>query len=288
MLWHIYLLTTWRFQAQDMAASEQTFGHLPTVISQEIQQNSSRTIWYSPYSGEDGGSGQNDKILRILLTRVATSNIIKLYKQMTETRVHAEKNCRKILRLESNYSPTIQMWYDLIHVYLQLIRMKERNAKNIGNILWFAQQQHIEHPDQLTMEALKVGLQLVHIWKADLRQQAKGLRKVHLQDCLIEAQTNRQHKRVAEIKQRINCEESKRMWYLIKRMVKDPHSPSVLRVQQVVEGEVKEFTEQEEVEYVIQRKCKIPFHLLTALQSWKLSLGKDYDISLTRLWQDQS
>jgi hypothetical protein len=64
--------------------------------------------------------------------------IIKLYKQMTEIRVHAEKNCRKILRLESNYSPTIQIWYNRIHAYLQLIRMKEGNEKNIGNILQFA------------------------------------------------------------------------------------------------------------------------------------------------------
>ncbi len=61
--------------------------------------------------------------------------IIKLYKQMTEIRVHAEKNCRKILRPESDCSPTIQMWYDRIHAYLQLIRMKEGNAKNISNIL---------------------------------------------------------------------------------------------------------------------------------------------------------
>jgi hypothetical protein len=64
--------------------------------------------------------------------------IIKLYKQMTEIRVHAKKNCRKILRPESNYSPTIQMWCDRIHAYLQLIRMKEGNAKNIRNILRFA------------------------------------------------------------------------------------------------------------------------------------------------------
>ncbi len=42
------------------------------------------------------------------------------------------------------------------------------------------------------------------------------------------------------------------MWYLIKRTVKDPHSPSVLRVQRVVEGEVKEYTVQEDVEQVIQ------------------------------------
>ncbi len=64
--------------------------------------------------------------------------IIKLYKQMTEIRVHAEKNCRKILRPESDYSPTIQMWYNHIHAYLPLIRMKEGNAKNISNILQFA------------------------------------------------------------------------------------------------------------------------------------------------------
>ena len=95
------------------------------------------------------------------------------------------------------------------------------------------------------MEELNDGLQLARIQKADLRQQAKGLRKVHLQDCLIEAQTKRQHKRVGEIKQRINREESKGMWYLIKRTVKDPHSPSVLRVQRVIEGEVNKFIKQE-------------------------------------------
>ena len=47
--------------------------------------------------------------------------VIKLYRQMKEIRVHAEKKCRKILRPESNFSPTIQLWYDRIHAYLQLI-----------------------------------------------------------------------------------------------------------------------------------------------------------------------
>ncbi len=111
------------------------------------------------------------------------------------------------------------------------------------------------------MDELKDGLQLARIRKADLRQQAKGLCKVHLRDCLIEAQTKKQHKRVAAIKQKCNRKESKCMWYLIKRTVKDPHSPSVLRVQQVVKGEVKEFTEQEEVEHAIQQECKIHFSL---------------------------
>ncbi len=51
------------------------------------------------------------------------------------------------------------------------------------------------------------------------------------------------------------------MWYLIKQMVKDPHSSSVLWVQRVVNGEVKEYILQEDVEQAIQRKCKVRFSL---------------------------
>ena len=64
------------------------------------------------------------------------------------------------------------------------------------------------------------------------------------------------------IKQKCNREERKRMWYLIKRTVRDPHSPSVLRVQRVVEGEVKEYTAPEDVEQAIQRECKVRFLLV--------------------------
>ncbi len=63
--------------------------------------------------------------------------IIKLYKQMTEIRLYAEKKCRKILRPADNFSLTIHMWYDRIHAYLQLIRMKEGKTSNTRNILQF-------------------------------------------------------------------------------------------------------------------------------------------------------
>jgi hypothetical protein len=85
--------------------------------------------------------------------------VIKLYKQMTEIRIHAEKRCRKILRPDSNFSLTIQMWYNRIHAYLQLIRMKEGLTNNIRNVLRFACRQHIDNPDTLTMEELQEGLQ---------------------------------------------------------------------------------------------------------------------------------
>ncbi len=61
----------------------------------------------------------------------------------------------------------------------------------------------------------------------------------------------KQKTRTAAIKQTINREESKRMWYLIKRTVKDPHSPSVLKVQRVVKGKTQEYEVQEDVENAI-------------------------------------
>jgi hypothetical protein len=92
-------------------------------------------------------------------------------------------------------------------------------------------------------------------------KQAKGIRKVHLQDCLINAQEKKQHERAAAIKQKCQREDSKWMWFLIKRTVKDPQSPSVLRVQRVVNGKVKEYVVQEDVEQVIQWECEVRFSL---------------------------
>jgi hypothetical protein len=128
--------------------------------------------------------------------------IIKLYKQMTEIRVHTEKNCRKILHPDDNYSPTIQMWYNRIHAYLQLIRMKDGMTNNSRNVLCFARQQLIDKPEELTTEELQDELQFARIRKTYLRKQAKGLRKVHLHDCLIDAVEKKQKTCAAAIKQK--------------------------------------------------------------------------------------
>ncbi len=67
----------------------------------------------------------------------------------------------------------------------------------------------------------------------------------------MDAQSKQQNKQAKAIKQTLHCEESKQMWYLIKRTVEDPHSPSVLRVQRIIDGEVEEYTVQENVEQAI-------------------------------------
>jgi hypothetical protein len=122
-----------------------------------------------------------------------------------------------------------------LHAYLQLIRLKEGTVSNAGNIIRFAKRKHIEQPEKLKLEELQDGLQFCRIWHAELRKQAKGLRKVHLRDCLLDAQSKKQYEQAKAIKQKLNQEESKRMWYLIQRTVKDHHSlPVYLEFRELV------------------------------------------------------
>jgi hypothetical protein len=64
------------------------------------------------------------------------------------------------------------------------------------------------------------------------------------------------------------------MWFLIKRTVKDPQSPSVLRVQRVVNREVKEYVVQENAEQAIQRKCEVRFSLAHSAPIMTTLLGE--------------
>jgi hypothetical protein len=187
------------------------------------------------------------------------SMIIMLYKQMIEIRDHAEKNCRKILHPNDNYNPTIQMWYNRIHAYLQLIRMKEGKTNNNGkgSALCMA----TRYWQTKGTYNGRIGLQFGRIRKAELRKQAKGLRKVHLCNCLIDAMDDKQKTRAAAIKQKINREESKWMQYLIKQTVRDPQSPSILKLQRVINREVQEYETKEDVKNAIQRECKVCFSL---------------------------
>jgi hypothetical protein len=64
------------------------------------------------------------------------------------------------------------------------------------------------------------------------------------------------------------------MWYLIKRTVKDPHSPSVLKVQCNMNGEIKENEIQEDVKNAIQQECKIQFSLAHSAPIMMTLLGE--------------
>ncbi len=103
---------------------------------------------------------------------------------------------------------------------------------NPSNILRFACQQHIANPGELTMKELQDGLQFAWIRQSE----GKGTKEGPSPQLSYQLDGEKAEKRTAAIKQTINREESKRMWYLIKRTVKDPHSvtKSVMNISMVV------------------------------------------------------
>ena len=199
--------------------------------------------------------------------------MLKVYAQLTEIRRYAEKKCRKILTPHSEFGPTVKTWYDRIHAYRQLIRLRSGKAANDGNIYRFARRNNIQNPELLTTEEMQDGLQLARLRKADLRKTANGLRRAHMQDSLLDAQAKNQQRRARAIKERMQREGTKKMWYLIKRTTKDPFSPSVRKVQRIIEGEVVEFTEQEDIEQAIQYECGERFTLAHSAPIMSILLG---------------
>ena len=141
------------------------------------------------------------------------SMIIKLYKQMDEIRVHAESKCRKIMTPVSDFSPQIQHWYNSIHAYLALLRLKEFDKKysNPSNTYRFARNCNIENPRKLTKKELRDSLRYCKIRRAEVRKSSKGLRKVLLRDCLVDARAKNHIERAQGITPKIDCKHNVRM-----------------------------------------------------------------------------
>ena len=114
-----------------------------------------------------------------------------IHGQLTEIRKYAEKKCRKIMTPHCEFSPPIKMWYNRIHVYVQLIKLKEGKTHKARNLFRFARKNGISNPEKLTMEELQDRLQLARIRKVELRTKAGELRKAHLRECLLHAQANK-------------------------------------------------------------------------------------------------
>ena len=84
------------------------------------------------------------------------SMMIKLYQQMDEIRVHAEKKCRKFLTPAAGYSPVIHHWYDRIHAYMDLLKLKQGTHKcmNKGNVRRNVKRRDIKNPASLTVDEI--------------------------------------------------------------------------------------------------------------------------------------
>ena len=208
------------------------------------------------------------------------SRIIVIHKQMDEIRTHAENNCRKILKPELEFSPPIQYWYDRIHAYRKLISIKRDKYRyaDVSRAVRSAKRKGITDPKSLSVEQCQEGIAYAKDRQKQLRKTAGGLRKVHLRNCLIDAQERGDNDRVRAVKQKIEREQNSKMWFLIKRVVKDPRNGAVLEVEEVVNGKLVRHREKEAVEDCIQRNCEIRFQLAHGAPISKSVLADDLKV----------
>ena len=89
-----------------------------------------------------------------------------------------------------------------------------------SRIIKFAKKHAIKDPINLTDQELIDGLRYSRIHLRQLRRQAKGLRKAHLRDCLLEAQRKKRTDAAKAIKKNMETEHMKRQWWFIQRTVK--------------------------------------------------------------------
>ena len=195
-----------------------------------------------------------------------------LDKQFVELQKHAERKCRKIIKPELEFSSKVKLWHERMQAYKGLIRWKKGNCRNDSNIIRTALRREIPNPKEMTLQEMEEGVRYTKAKKRELRDTATGLRKTHLRECLLKAESSKDEEKAKSVKAVIEREGSKKMWYFINRSQKDTRSAAPHLVQRMVDGIVQESTTKEETEEFVFEE-----------NEYRFQLAADAPISKTRL-----
>ena len=150
--------------------------------------------------------------------------------QMAEIFIAGEKRCRKITKRPFPFSAPIAYWLHRKWAYQALDRVALGKCRNRGNARRKAKRAGIDRFN-LTHEQCSEGIAYCNQQLRNMEQQALGLRKVHLRNCLILAEDLNDRERYKEILRVIEREEQRRMWRSIRRVTNDPQLGAITFVQ---------------------------------------------------------
>ena len=181
--------------------------------------------------------------------------------QTIEIQKHSEAKCRKITKGDLPFSEPVKTWTYRRRAYQGLHRMVLGQKVNTPNILRFATECGIPDPKSLTEDQIRDGITFCKRRIKQLKKSAKGLRRVHLRDRLVEAQQLKNEKRVKGIRQTINREEKKHVWRAIGIVTDEPSLGATSKVQRLENGVLVDITDKEEMEKEIQEVTEKRFDL---------------------------
>lgn len=106
--------------------------------------------------------------------------IRNIHTEIDEYKTNAEAGCRKITKPALPYSPAVTFWYDQIHAYQTLIRIKSGTAgehTDVSRAIRTAHRKKILNPRSITIDQCMDGIKVARAHQRELTETAEGERK---------------------------------------------------------------------------------------------------------------
>lgn len=172
----------------------------------------------------------------------------RLDRQVIEIQKGAESKCRRIFKIDGEYSLVAKYWHQRIQVLTALIRRADGKATaNDGNICRMARNRGISQPRRQSKPELIQFRKAAKARKKTLKTQGKWLRREHLRECFARAKARGNEEKCSQIRQRMLRENCTSMWRSINFTTRDPHPGPLQRVEILQNGTIIEKTTESEM-----------------------------------------
>eukprot|EP00956_Cyclotella_meneghiniana_P032414 scaffold89146_cov64-Cyclotella_meneghiniana.AAC.5 len=190
----------------------------------------------------------------------------QLDKQVIEIQLHCEDRCRTIYHPNSPFSPDYSVWHRRQQVFKRLIEMQEGTVRNTGVLCKAARRLGIVAPIRWSISECVHGIVVCKAWKQKLSKFGPSLWAEHLQECLLDAEAKGDTERAKAIRNMMDREDSATMWQRLAYTFSDNggRSNTVTRVERIEDGNVVEYTVQEEMEQVVREETQYRFTLASS------------------------
>ena len=186
-----------------------------------------------------------------------------VFEEIRQYRHGSEHNCRMILKPHSPFSLPVKYWYDRIHTFRDLIKLKQGHHQWMGKsrILRSARRLHIPDASRLSIDDCKEDIRLSIIQQKEVRKHDAAHRSQHLGNCLQSAMDTGDDDRIQAIKARIRSERDKTIWRRINKVTRPSMGHSCMQVQVETNGQISTFHDKDNIEREIQLECTSRFTL---------------------------
>ena len=140
--------------------------------------------------------------------------------QTTEIFKCGENNCRKIAKIDCEYSLVGKYWHEKMVSLKALERRLDGKTCNDGNICRAARRHNIVNPRQLSREQIREQYKIAYHRKKTLKPQSKFLRRAHHREIRAKAEVAKNKEKVSDITAMMLKEDGRSMWKRINKVTR--------------------------------------------------------------------